>query len=232
MLHSHTAQKLKKVIALSALFSFVLIAFRVYYTSGLYLSFLLWNLFLAYLPYYFSTKLLYYHQMGKALWKLLVLFGLWLLFFPNSPYIITDLFHLTNHHTMPLWYDLAIIFSVAWSGLILGFLSLMQIQHFLNFKYGIKKSWLIISGIQLLCAYGIYLGRYERYNSWDIVTNPLSLLNDIVDLCCNPLSHPRTIGVTLVFSVLLMLSYLTLYFLTNQQPYEEQQTIFDTSKAQ
>jgi uncharacterized membrane protein len=221
MLHKHTSSKLKKVIAISALFSLLLIAFRIYYTSGLYLSFLLWNLFLAWLPYYFSNHLLNYHQQEKAGWKLLVLFGLWLLFFPNSPYIITDLFHLTNHKEMPIWYDLALIFTVAWNGLILGFLSLIQIHHFLNYKFGQHKSWFIIAAIQLLCAYGIYLGRYERYNSWDIVTNPVSLMNDILALCCSPISHPKTIGVTLVFSVLLMLSYLTLYFLTNQPQHEE-----------
>jgi uncharacterized membrane protein len=221
MLHKHTSSKLKKVIAFSAFFSLILIVFRIYYTSGLYLSFLLWNLFLAWLPYYFSNHLLNYHQQEKAGWKLLVLFGLWLLFFPNSPYIITDLFHLTNHKEMPIWYDLALIFTVAWNGLILGFLSLIQIHHFLNCKFSQNKSWYIISAIQLLCAYGIYLGRYERYNSWDIVTNPVSLMNDILDLFCSPISHPKTIGVTLVFSVLLMLSYLTLYFLTNQPQNEE-----------
>jgi uncharacterized membrane protein len=221
MLHKHTNSSIKKVIAISALFSLVLIAFRIYFTSGIYLSFLLWNLFLAWLPYYLSNHLLNYHQQEKAGWKLLVLFGLWLLFFPNSPYIITDLFHLTNHKEMPIWYDLALIFSVAWSGLILGFLSLMQVHHFLNEKYGQRTSWVLISLIQLLCAYGIYLGRYQRYNSWDIVTNPFSLLNEIGDLLCNPMSHPRTIGVTLVFSVVLMLSYLTLYFLTYQPKHEE-----------
>lgn len=222
LLHKQNNSGIKKVIALSALFSFGLIAFRIYFTSGLYLSFLMWNLFLAWLPYYFSTHLLNYHQQKKASWKLFVLFGLWLLFFPNSPYIITDLFHLTNHHTMPLWYDLAIIFSVAWSGLILGFLSLMQVHHFLVQKFGESISWFMIAAIQLLCAYGIYLGRYQRYNSWDIVTNPVGLFVEVSDLICNPFAHPKTIGVTGVFSVVLMLSYLTLYFLTNQRQYEEQ----------
>lgn len=221
MLHKHASTSIKKVIAMSAIFSLVLIAFRIYFTSGIYLSFLLWNLFLAWLPYYFSNHLMHYHQQQKSNWKLIFLFGLWLLFFPNSPYIITDLFHLTNHNEMPIWYDLALIFSVAWSGLILGFLSLMQVHHFLNQKFGQEKSWIMISLIQLLCAYGIYLGRYERYNSWDIVTNPFSLLNEILDLFIHPLSHPRTIGVTLVFSVVLMLSYLTLYFLTYQPKHEE-----------
>jgi uncharacterized membrane protein len=221
MLHKHTSIRIKRVIAISALFSLVLILFRIYFTSGIYLSFLLWNLFLAWLPYYFSNHLVHYAQQQKAAWKLLVLFGLWLLFFPNSPYIITDLFHLTNHKEMPIWYDLALIFSVAWSGLILGFLSLIQVHSFLNQKFGLHKSWVMISLIQLLCAYGIYLGRYQRYNSWDIVTNPFSLLHEIVDLFCHPFSHPRTIGVTLVFSVVLMLSYLTLYFLTYQPKHEE-----------
>lgn len=221
LLHKNTSTKLKKVLALSALFSFSLIAFRIYFTSDLYLSFLLWNLFLAWLPYYFSNHLLHYHLQNKSVWKLAFLFGLWLLFFPNSPYIITDLFHLTNHGQMPLWYDLALIFSIAWSGLILGFLSLMQVHYFLNQKFGNKSSWIMISVIQLLCAYGIYLGRYQRYNSWDIIANPISLLNEMVNLLCHPFSHPRTIGVTLVFSVVLMLSYLTLYFLSHQPKHEE-----------
>lgn len=221
LIHKQTNQQLKNVIALSAIFSVLLIAFRIYYTSGLYLSFLLWNLFLAWLPYYFSNHLIHYYQQGKATWKLLFLFALWLVFFPNSPYIITDLFHLTNHKLMPIWYDLAIIFTVAWSGIILGFLSLMQVHHFLIQKFGTYKSWWIVSFIQLLCAYGIYLGRYQRYNSWDIVTEPQSLLNEIAGLFCNPWSHPRTIGVTIVFSVVLMLSYLTLYFLTHQPQHEE-----------
>jgi uncharacterized membrane protein len=220
LLHKNASISIKKVIALSALFSLILITFRIYYTSGIYLSFLLWNLFLAWLPYYFSNHLLHYHQQGKAAWKVLLLFAMWLLFFPNSPYIITDLFHLTNHGEMPLWYDLAVIFSVAWSGLILGFLSLMQVHYFLIQKFGEIKSWWMIASIQLLCAYGIYLGRFKRYNSWDIVTDPFSLLNEIIDLFIHPFSHPKTIGVTLVFSVVLMLSYLTLYFLTHQPKHE------------
>ena len=220
LLHKNSHKNIKRVIGISAIFSLLLIAFRIYYTSGLYLSFLLWNLFLAYLPYYFSNHLIHYHQQGKAVWKLFVLFGLWLLFFPNSPYIITDLFHLTNHRLMPIWYDLAIIFTVAWSGIILGFLSLIQVHHFLIQKFGEFKSWWMIASIQLLCAYGIYLGRYQRYNSWDIITAPFSLLHEILDLFFNPLSHPRTIGVTLVFSVVLMLSYLTLYFLTHPSKHE------------
>lgn len=222
LLHKNANRGIKKVILLSALFSLVLIAFRIYITAGLYLSFLMWNLFLAWLPYYFSNHLLHYFQQGKSAWKLIVLFSLWLLFFPNSPYIITDLFHLVNHGEMPLWYDLAIIFSIAWSGLILGFLSLMQVHYFLIQKFGEFKSWILITAIQLLCAYGIYLGRYQRYNSWDIVTQPFSLLNEIIELICNPFSHPKTIGVTLVFSVVLMLSYLTLYFISHKPKHEEQ----------
>lgn len=221
LLHKNASAGIKKVILISALFSFILIVFRIYFTSGLYLSFLMWNLFLAWLPYYFSNHLLQYFKLGKATWKLVLLFSLWLLFFPNSPYIITDLFHLMNHGEMPLWYDLAIIFSIAWSGLILGFLSLMQVHYFLIQKFGEFISWILISAIQLLCAYGIYLGRYERFNSWDILTQPTSLLNEILDLICNPFSHPKTIGVTLVFSVVLMLSYLTLYFISQKPQYEK-----------
>jgi uncharacterized membrane protein len=143
-------------------------------------------------------------------------------FFPNSPYIITDLFHLVNLGEMPLWFDLAFLFSFSWKGLILGFFSLMQVHHVLIIKFGETKIWVLIALLQLLCAYGIYLRRFERYNCWDIVTNPQSLFAEIAGLIASPLAHPKTIGVTAIFSLVLMLSYLTLYFISYHPRYEKQ----------
>lgn len=201
------------ILALSCLLSVTLEAFRVYYSGfGTYL-FLVWNLFLAILPYVISTLfLLYYKKISSVLLTAVILFS-WLLLFPNAPYIVTDFFHLEPKASIPYWYDLGLIFSFAWNGLILGFISLYDIQTALARKYGVVKGWVFSIASLILASFGIYLGRYERFNSWDILTNPVSLFIDIADRFIHPFSHPRTILMTLLFSVVLIFGYVTLTML-------------------
>ncbi|HEY9177377.1 MAG TPA: DUF1361 domain-containing protein, partial [Flavipsychrobacter sp.] len=116
-------QKYKWLIPLTS-FSVLLITIRVAYTSQLMFSFLLWNIFLAAIPLFLSVQAL---KTNNKL-RLLGYSGLWLLFFPNSMYIITDLFHLTEREHIPLWYDLILLFSSAMNGLIYGFLSLSNME--------------------------------------------------------------------------------------------------------
>lgn len=208
-----SSDPLTLVLILGSAICIALLAFRVYFSSSTIYSFFIWNLFLAWIPFLLSQTITSFERKGKSNLILGGLFSVWLLFFPNSPYIITDLFHLKKTQNIPLWYDLILIVSFAWNGLMIGYISLIKIQSFLNRKFKPKTSWIIIVSILCLSAFGIYLGRFERWNSWDIITNPSSLFGNIFEKILNPLSHPKTLGVTLFFSIFLITGYLTLFHL-------------------
>lgn len=208
------------ILALSCLLSVSLEAFRVFYSGFYTYLFLIWNLFLAILPYVLSTFFLLYYKKIKSFVLTAVILCSWLLIFPNSPYIVTDFFHLAPRASVPYWFDLGLILSFAWNGLMLGFISLYDIQTALGRKYGIVKGWVFAIFSLVLGSFGIYLGRYERFNSWDVLTNPVSLFIDIADRFIHPFSHPRTMLMTLLFSVVLIFGYVTLTALFRPQKAE------------
>lgn len=198
------------ILAMSCLLSVSLEAFRVYYSGFNTYLFLNWNLFLAILPYVISTFfLLYYRKINSKILLALILTS-WLLMFPNAPYIVTDFFHLEPRVNIPYWYDLGMILSFAWNGLMLGFISLYDIQTALTRKFGAFKGWAFAIFSLVLGSFGIYLGRYERFNSWDVLTNPVELFIDIANRFIHPFSHPRTMLMTILFSVVLIFGYVTL----------------------
>lgn len=161
-----------KWLAPSLIFSCLLITGRVVYTGHFTFLFLLWNLFLAAVPLYLGNKL----QTVPNKYIGWLYAALWLLFFPNAMYIVTDLFHLKQRNDIPLWYDLLTLLSSALNGIIMGFLSLRKVEKWMLGFISRKHLSAIIFSLLLLCGYGIYLGRYERWNSWDIVAQPTSLL--------------------------------------------------------
>jgi uncharacterized membrane protein len=189
------------------LFCFCFSVFRFAYTDTKTFLFLNWNLFLALIPWILSTFLIIKPKLSQSKWSLFVLLGIWLLFFPNAPYILTDLFHLRLRTSMPIWFDLTLILSFAWTGLLFGFLSLWDIEQLLC--HSIKKKYITILSVILLFigSFGIYIGRYLRWNSWDIITEPFGLIYDIGDRIINPLSHPGTWGMTIVMGVFLNVLY-------------------------
>jgi len=198
------------VLALSCLLSASLQFFRMYYSGYYKFLFLNWNLFLAILPYVISTFFLLYYKKINSLILTVLILSAWLLLFPNAPYIVTDFFHLEPRANVPYWYDLGMILSFALNGLILGFISLYDIQTALQRRFGALKGWAFAVFSLVLGSFGIYLGRYERFNSWDIITNPAALFIDIADRFIHPLSHPRTMLMTLLFSAVLSFGYVTL----------------------
>lgn len=157
--------------------------------------FLNWNLFLAGLPLLFSRILLYNENITKG--KVAVLLPMWLLFFPNAPYILTDLFHLGNVNSMPKWFDLLLILSFAWAGLYAGFKSLQDIQLMLGQFLSKPRTMFVISMLLFVAAFGVYIGRFERWNSWDLILHPLVVGADVFAKFSDPFSHMRTWGVTL-----------------------------------
>ncbi len=195
-------QKYKWLIQLTS-FSILLIVCRVAYTSGLMFSFLLWNIFLAAVPLYFSIKAL----NAEKKTGIVVYSVLWLLFFPNSMYIITDLFHLHKRPGIPLWYDLLLIFSAATNGMILGFLSVGNMEKVLVRFNSTKVRNLVIFCIMVLCGYGIYLGRFERWNSWDIVAQPHNLAYSMYSHIVHPFRNRDTWLISFGFGLWMYLLY-------------------------
>lgn len=179
-----------------------------YIRSGNFTYFFLgWNLFLAWLPLIFS--LIWRHRLkyGKlARWKGVGMFCLWLLFFPNAPYLITDLVHLNTRFNPAIWADTLLLFSCALAGLVLGIYSLHIVHEVLLRWFNNLKTWLIVGCSLVLTGYGIYLGRVQRWNSWDLFTQPISLLTDTFDQLNNPQALKMTIG----FSALLFIIYFML----------------------
>lgn len=197
---------MKRIVICSIAFTLSLYLFRVAYTGSLLFLFIPWNLFLAWLPLLFSSML---NNAGFN-FKNGMLYCLWLLFFPNAPYLITDLFHLQQREGVPLYFDLVLLFTAAWNGLLMGFLSLKAMEDKLMQHFSCKTVQLITGLCFFLCGFGIYLGRYERYNSWHLLTQPITLVKDIASKIIQPWQHPRAWAVTVLFALLLLLIYETL----------------------
>lgn len=136
--------------------------------------------------------------------------SLWLLFFPNAPYILTDLFHLRHREGAPLWFDLLLILSFAWTGLMLGYVSLVDIQQVVSRTYNKITGWLFAVAALMLSGFGIYLGRFERWNSWDVISNPKGLAKDILLPIINPLGNLRVWGISAAFAIFLIVGYFTI----------------------
>lgn len=186
-------------------FCLLLTAFRCYWSGNLTYVFLVWNLFLAFIPWCLSSILVYRFQSRSQSFSLfsLMILGFWLLFFPNAPYILTDLFHLTPRVHVPFWFDLSLLLSYALTGLMIGLISLLHVDSWLRGRMPSGLVSFLTVAVLFLSGFGIYLGRYQRWNSWDLASNPLALLYDIADRFLNPLSHPRTWAVTLLMGILL-----------------------------
>ncbi|MCA8830846.1 DUF1361 domain-containing protein [Hymenobacter pini] len=208
------------LLGASLALSVVLIVFRVFLVHKITFVFLLWNLFLALIPFGLSTMLGL--SAGRLKARVLLPVGaVWLLFFPNAPYILTDLFHLEPRTGVPYWYDLALILSCAWNGLMLGYASLIDMQHLVARRLGWLAGWAFATVALLLSSFGVYLGRYLRFNSWDILTNPASLFYDIVTRLLHPASHRGTWGVTILYGVFLLLGYATVRLLGRMEENQE-----------
>jgi uncharacterized membrane protein len=209
-LHRYLVDQAFYTIVLSSLFSVCLFVGRVIYSGSLgTYSNLVWNLFLAWVPYLFSMLADGLNRLFPRRWGLQIIPGIiWLLFFPNAPYILTDFFHLSARPSMPLWYDILMLISFSWTGLFLAMASLRTMQRVVRFYFGNLLSWIFVLFSLMLCGIGIYLGRFERWNSWDMLTHPSRILLDVVRPMLNPLESLRFFGVSILFSIFLLICYL------------------------
>jgi len=207
---------------LSSMMACAFLAFRIVYSGTNNYVNLLWNLFLAWLPYIFSVLASLAYQSNPKHWLLVLLFGfLWLLFFPNAPYIVTDFYYLDPRPPVPLWYDISLIAIFAFTGCFLAIASLRSIHKIIEQLLGKFIGWLFALFALGLASLGVYLGRFGRFNSWDILVEPKTILKEIAINLLNPLDNLGFIGFTLMFTSILLVFYLM--FMTASNPIDTSQ---------
>ncbi|HVZ25492.1 MAG TPA: DUF1361 domain-containing protein [Sediminibacterium sp.] len=206
---------LSKMMILSLAFSMGLLLMRYLHTHTQDYRFYVWNSFLAAIPYVASHLLAHVRKFNT---RSIVLLFIWLLFLPNAPYMVTDVFHYEQLKTVPAWYDLVLVITGAWNGILLGILSLLQVQSWLR-QY-LSAKWITVFELLtlLLCGYGIFIGRYLRFNSWDLLTEPKTLAYTTAQHFLVPLEHIGLWGFSFIFAGMLGIFYYTLKALFVYRP--------------
>lgn len=203
-------------LMLSSFVSVGLYFVRVVDTGNFRYWFLLWNLVLGWLPLLFAWKLK--SSLKTSLWsrpKNLLLSVLWLLFLPNSFYILSDLIHLHDSGEVSLLYDIALFFSLIFNAYVAGFMSIFLVHMELIKRIDRRTAHRLVAFVLLLCGFAIYLGRYLRWNSWDVIFNPAGLLFDVSERVINPTAHPQFVATTLVYFLLLGTMYTVIWQFVN-----------------
>jgi uncharacterized membrane protein len=196
--------------------SVALVMARIAWTGQFYYAFLIGNLFLAWLPLIFAVLACEYYRNGaKQNWRFAGLAGAWLLFFPNAPYIFTDVIHLLAGRFQHFWVDLTLILLCAFTGLVLGFVSLYLMQSVVRRIYGWAAGWFFVAAVAGLSSFGIYLGRFLRFNSWDVLVKPVKLYHGINRWAADPLANANTFAFPALFATFLFIAYVLLYALTH-----------------
>jgi uncharacterized membrane protein len=195
-----------------------LVLLRMAYTGRATYLFLCWNLFLAWVPAVVSLLLgRWERERGAggrpATWAL---GGLWLAFFPNAPYLVTDRIHLRARSPIPLWTDTLLVFTFALLGLGLAFVSLRLVHRLVEARHGARAGWLFVIVVAALTGLGIYLGRFLRWNSWDLVLRPTALVADVQRGLVDPLSQARAAGIAALFGTFFGSSYLVMFALSRR----------------
>lgn len=217
LIPDHRVRVAVKALIFASALSLGMLACRWIFTHHLQLKFYVWNLLLAWLPLIFALRV--YRLVGERparWWPLGVCAALWFLFFPNAPYLVTDFLHLQTlgWPRVPMWFDIVLMMSFAWTGLLLGYLSLMLMQETIRARRGAGWGWLFALVMLILGTFGIYLGRFARWNSWDVLVRPDGLVGDMMhrpDLKPNP----EMAAFMVTFLCFSLLSYATLYSLTH-----------------
>ena len=197
---------LRSAIATSILGLGLLVA-RVFWTHEGAFVFLVWNLFLAWLPLGFAVVAYAAHHHRAPSVVVVALFVPWLAFLPNAPYLVSDLIHLGNPHRVPLWYDALMLASFAWSGVAAGVLSLRVAAQVARERAGANAARTLVLGSCALAGYGIYLGRFARLNSWDVLARPEVVLATMARSWTSAHLLSPVITVTVGFAAFFLAAY-------------------------
>ena len=185
-----------------------LFAYGAWRDHSLEYDYLIWNLFLAWLPLAFAVRLI--HILRRKLWSSwegLTWTVLWLAFLPNSFYMISDFIHIQDVPSANVLYDVFMFTSFIYTGVVLGFSSLYLIHLKLRQRLPTRLADFCVGLTLFICSVGVYIGRDLRWNSWNLLTNPGGLLFDIADRLEHPSAYPQMILAIVSFFVLLVIMY-------------------------
>ncbi len=169
---------------------------------------LVWNLFLAWIPFVVALLVLAAYRRRASSGLLLVLGLVWLVFLPNAPYVFTDFVHLGTDHRL---FDTLIIASFSFTSLMLGFGSLLVVQLVVARSAGVATGWLVALVALFLSSVGIYLGRVRRLNSWDVWQRPRLIGRLAHTWLAHPLGDHYLLGFVFGVAGLLTLVYAGVY---------------------
>jgi uncharacterized membrane protein len=182
------------------------------YSGSFAYNFLIWNLFLAWIPFlisYFTYTLTLSRRWVYIIVPIAAFF--WLLFFPNAPYMLTDFQHLAANWWgyAPIWYDVLLLIWFSFTGLLLGMVSLFLMQEVIRRVFGQWVGWGFVGFVAALSSIGVYIGRFLRWNSWDIFNDPQGIAQYTIHMTQDP--SLQSIGFTGLFGAFFLFLYVTLY---------------------
>ena len=191
----------------------------------------LWNLFLAWVPVLTAVPIYSLCARGSKRWPVIICLAvLWFLFFPNAAYIITDIQHLYRRPGVPYWFDMIMIMAFALTGWFLGYFSLYLLQEVVRSWLGRAMSWVFALGMLGLSSFGIYLGRFLRWNSWDVLLAPLTTIADAARIA-HPIRNPQALAFSATFFAFSLVCYLIVYSFTHLHAWVERAPVPDARKS-
>jgi uncharacterized membrane protein len=170
--------------------------------------FLIWNLFLAWVPVMFAL----WFTVVRSRWASWAVGACWLAFLPNAPYLVTDLVHLRDT-SVGLWRHVLQFGFAAWTGTLLGVVSLRVVHIEVERRSGRLAGWSLVIVSAGLCAVGVVIGRFQRWNSWDLVVSPGAVASSTIDWVRSPVSDVRSTGVAVAVALFFGLAYVTVWAL-------------------
>jgi len=190
-----------------SLFCAALLLVRAKVTGSTYFFFLIWNLFLAYTPLGVTSVMMHRINLIEKRIYFYPLLLCWLLLLPNAPYIITDFIHLRKESGVPVWFDVLLLISFSACGILFGLASMKNVYNMLMIKFGGRVADISMGIVCLLSGFGMYLGRFLRYNSWDVLQRPLTLIYDVFWSLIAAETYRAAWGITLGFGTLMFLLF-------------------------
>ncbi len=183
-LNNRSGLKIFGLLAIATSFSLILVTIRMAgdWNARYNYWFLVRNISLAWIPFllaFITYNLALPRKTSLLIFPINIFF--WLIFFPNALYLLTDFQHLRLYSDSPsLWFDVILVTWFAWTGVLLGVVSLHWMQEIISREFNRKAGWAFVVLGNLLGSTGIYLGRFSRVNSWDFLIHPLHVINDLI----------------------------------------------------